>query len=187
MATHAPAESQRMTADDLLAMGDAAKLYELVEGMLVERAMSSIRSSAIAIRVAIALGNYVFQHDLGLVGGADGAYILKQDPQTVRIPDVSFVRADRVPPLHDQFQFLALAPDLVVEVVSPSDRSNEVMEKVREYLDAGVRLIWVVHPEQRMVTVFTPDHVARLLYEEDTLEGGDVLPGFAIPVADLFV
>lgn len=186
MATQTAVETPRMTADDLLEMGDDAKLHELVDGKLVARAMSSIRSSALAIRVAVALGNFVYQHDLGLVGGADGAYILKQDPQTVRIPDVSFVRVDRLPPLDQQFRFLALAPDLAVEVVSPSDRANDVTEKVREYLDAGVRLIWVVHPEQRMVTVFTPDHTARLLYEDDTLDGGDVLPGFSIPVAELF-
>ncbi|HYI15958.1 MAG TPA: Uma2 family endonuclease, partial [Thermomicrobiales bacterium] len=83
-------------------------------------------------------------------------------------------------------RFLELAHDLAVEVVSPSDSANDVQEKVREYLDYGVQLIWVVHPIQRTVTVFRPDRSAHVFYEEDTLDGGDVLPGFSLSVATIF-
>ncbi len=186
MATQTAAETALMTADDLLAMGGEAKLHELVAGLLVDRPMSSFESSAVGATIATAVGTFVYSRQLGRIAGADGAYILKQDPDTVRVADVSFVRMDRLPPVEAWNHFLALAPDLAVEVISPWDTASGVFEKVREYLDAGVRLVWVVHPEQRMVTVFTPDHTARLLYEDDTLDGGDVLPGFSIAVADIF-
>ena len=83
-------------------------------------------------------------------------------------------------------KFLELAPDLAVEVVSPSDSANEIQEKVNEYLDVGVRLIWVVYPIQHTVTVYAADRAGRLLNEADTLDGGDVLPGFSLAVADIF-
>ena len=187
MVTEVAAQTPLMTDDDLLAMGSEAKLHELVEGKLVHRSMASHESSDIAAGIVTALRVFAHSRKMGRVVGADGAYILKHDPHTVRVPDASFVQIDRLPPANERRRFLPLAPDLAVEVISPSDRASEVTAKVREYLDAGVRLIWVVHPEQRMVTVFTPDHLARLLYEDDTLEGGEVLPGFSIPVADLFM
>jgi Uma2 family endonuclease len=175
-----------LTPDDLLAMPDDGYRYELVRGELVRLPMSSHQSSRIAIRIASRLEQFVGPRALGNVAGADGAFILMRDPYTVRIPDVSFVRAERLPPADAWEKFLELAPDLAVEVVSPSDSANDVQEKVREYLDAGVRLIWVVHPMQRTVTVYAADRTARLLYEDDTLDGGEVVPGFSIPVADVF-
>lgn len=111
---------------------------------------------------------------------------MSRDPDTVRILDASFVRVDRLPPPEQRRRFIELAPDLDVEVVSPSDSANDVQAKVREYLDAGVQLIWVVHPVHRTVTVYSADRTAHVLYDDDSLTGGDVLPGFRVRVAEIF-
>ncbi|HUG15529.1 MAG TPA: Uma2 family endonuclease [Thermomicrobiales bacterium] len=187
MTASLPHNLTMLTADDLATMPDDGFRYELDEGELVRLPLSSFNSSSIAATIVSALIVFARPHALGRVAGADGAYILTSDPATVRIPDVSFVRADRLPPKEQWGCFLALAPDLAVEVVSPSDTVADVLDKVREYLDAGVRLIWVVQPSKRMVTVYTQDRTARVLYEDDTLDGGDVLPDFRLPVADVFV
>lgn len=176
-----------LTADDLWSMPkDDRKRFELVRGELVERPMSNFESSDVAAGIVSALRVFAHPRGLGRVVGADGAYILTSDRRSVRVPDASFVAADRLPPPEERRHFLQLAPDLAVEVVSPSDTASGIEAKVRDYLDAGVRLIWVVHPPQRSVTVYTPDRHARLLDEHDTLDGGDVLPGFELKVADLF-
>jgi Uma2 family endonuclease len=175
-----------LTADDLLAMPEDGNRYELLRGELVSTPMSSYESSDIAMGIGSLLRAFAHPRKLGRVAGADGAFILARNPQTVRIPDASFVRMDRLPPPEQRRRFLELAPDLAVEVVSPSDSANDVQEKVREYLDYGVQLIWVVHPLQRTVTVYRPDRSARVLYEEDSLDGGDVLPGFEALVAVIF-
>lgn len=181
-----PTTATLLTADDLLAMPEDGNLYELLRGELVSTPMSSYESSDIAAGIVTVLRTYAHASKLGRVAGADGAFILARDPYTVRIPDASFVRMDRLPPPEQRRRFLELAPDLAVEVVSPSDSANDVQEKVREYLDYGVQLIWVVHPLQRTVTVYRPDRSAHVLYEEDTLDGGDVLPGFSLSVAIIF-
>jgi Uma2 family endonuclease len=169
-----------------MAMPEDGNRYELIRGKLVSTPMSSYESSEIAMTIGSTLRAYASPHKLGRVAGADGAFILQRSPYTVRIPDVSFVRMDRLPPPEQRRQFLELAPDLAVEVVSPSDSANEVQEKVREYLDFGVQLIWVVHPIQRTVTVYTADRNARVLYEDEVLDGAEVLPGFAMTVAEIF-
>jgi Uma2 family endonuclease len=175
-----------LTADDLLAMPDDGYRYELDKGKLVRLPMSSNESSDVAGGVLFALRGFAYPRKLGRVTGADGAYILNRDPYTVRIPDVAFVREERMPPREERRRFLELAPDIAVEVVSPSDSANEVHEKVLEYLDAGVQLVWVVHPIRRTVTVFSPDRVARVLDENATLDGGDILSGFTLAVSDIF-
>jgi Uma2 family endonuclease len=181
-----PTTATLLTPDDLLAMPEDGNRYELIRGELVSTPMSSYESSDIAAGIVTALRTFAHANRLGRVAGADGAFILVRDPYTVRIPDVSFVRIDRLPRREERRQFLQLAPDLAVEVISPSDSANDVQEKVREYLDHGVQLIWVVHPVQRTVTVYTADRNARVLYEDETLDGGDILPGFTLTVADIF-
>lgn len=175
-----------MTAEEFQDLPDDGNRYELVRGELVDLPMSSYRSSATAIRIAIALGTFAHPAQLGTVTGADGAFVLRRGPETTRIPDVSFVCAERVPPDDEQHRFPELAPDLAVAVLSPSDRTSETNARVLDYLDAGVRLVWVVDPPQRTVTVHTADGIARTLRETDTLDGGDVLPGFTLAVADIF-
>lgn len=185
MATE-PTTATLLTADDLLAMPEDGNRYELLRGELVSTPMSSYESSDIAAGIVTALRTYAHSRKLGRVAGADGAFILVRDPYTVRIPDASFVRMNRLPPPEQRRRFLELAPDLAVEVVSPSDSANAVHEKVLEYLGAGVQLVWVVHPIQRTVTVYSKDMLAHVLGEDNTLDGGDLLPGFTLAVADIF-
>jgi Uma2 family endonuclease len=129
------------------------------------------------------LGSFVKERKLGDIG-PDGGFILARDPDVVLVPDVSFVRAGRLS--DDQAGFMPLAPDLAVEVISPSNSAPEMSRRVRLYLDAGVRLVWVVDPSQRTITAYAPDRTARMFVDGETLDGGDVLPGFRLPVGELF-
>jgi Uma2 family endonuclease len=128
---------------------------------------------------------FVEMHDLGEAHGADAGYILRRNPDTVRAPDASFVRKERLVDLDDE-GYLPLAPDLAVEVVSPSNTVNEMSKKVHEYLEAGTSIVWVVEPLRRQVTVYTPGPVVLIYRDGDTLDGGDVLPGFTLSVTYIF-
>jgi Uma2 family endonuclease len=160
------------------------RLYELVDGVLVEKVMGFLES-ALAVWIAHLLQEFVNGHDLGFLTGADGTIRLL--PRLVRIPDVSFFSWDRVPnremptdPIPD------LAPDLAVEVLSEGNTEKEMKRKLKEYFLAGARLVWYVDPATRTVTVYTaPDRRVRLS-EDQTLSGGDVLPGLALPLRKVF-
>ncbi len=121
----------------------------------------------------------------GLIGPEIG-FRLPGMENVLLAPDVAYVREDRVPPRGQRTGFLSLAPDLAVEVLSPSNTASEMNDKVLLYLEAGTRLVWVVDPRRRSVAVHTPDRLARTLLVGDTLDGGDVLPGLALLVAELF-
>jgi Uma2 family endonuclease len=179
-------DTKLMTAEELMELPDDGNRYELICGELVQLPMSSMESSSIAAVIIGELIAFVRPQRLGLVMATDGAYILGRDPDTTRVPDASFIRADRVPPPAERRRFANLAPDLAVEVISPSDRASEVTTKVLTYLEKGVRLVWVVDPPTRTVTIYAPDGNARVLHDTDTLDGGDVLPGFSLPVIDIF-
>jgi Uma2 family endonuclease len=184
----------RMTVDDLLAMHeDASWQYELVEGRLVRMPASGFEAARIAGRLIIALGGFVETYDLGAVTGPDGTYNLTPlgaPEETGLVPDVAFVRADRLPAQTDPAyaKALRLAPDLVAEVVSPSQYHPEMHEKARRYLTAGVRLVWLVWPKPRQVEVWRPgsDQPWQTLGITDELDGLDVLPGFIYSLVRLF-
>ena len=178
-----------LTADDVLRMPELADVkYELVAGEL--RVMEPARGAhgLVEINLLGALIPYVRAHGLGALFTPDTGFRLKRDPDTVRAPDVAFVRAGRLAPegLDNDAGFVELAPDLAVEVTSARDTVASLGEKIAEYLEVGVHLVWVVDPANRMVTVYAADRSARLLTEADALDGSDVLPGFHCPVADLF-
>jgi Uma2 family endonuclease len=116
----------------------------------------------------------------------DTGFKIASDPDTVRAPDVAYVTAERLPPPEQRPGYFEGAPDLAVEIVSPTDTVSELGEKVEEYLAVGVRGIWIVDPANRTVTVHEPGQPVRILRELDTLEGGDVVPGFRCPVSELF-
>ena len=175
--------AELMTADQLLQMPDDGKLYELVEGVLIEVSPASSLSSAVAAIILVKLGGFVFLHKLGMVFGADHGMRLQTGPDTVRAPDVSFVRADRIPPGGLEEGFFPGAPDLAVEVLSPTDRMPNVLRKVRQYLDAGTRLVWVIDPRARAATVFHLDGRWIHVPEDGALDGGEVVPGFRLPLA----
>jgi Uma2 family endonuclease len=178
--------SRRMTVEELEQTPLEGR-YELIDGELVEMSPSGDRASSTAATVTIHLGNHVLPRRLGRIYGADAGFVLFPDRVLVRVPDVSFVRAERLPSEADRDRFARLAPDLAVEVVSPTDRMTDVVAKVMMYQDAGVPLVWVIDPRERWVMVYEGDRPIRLLREGEELDGGNVLPEFRVPVADLFL
>ena len=183
--TQAP--DRLMTAEELLDLPDDGKQYELVRGKLICMAGTSTLPAVVALNVASELRVFVRQHKLGICGGADWGFILARDPDVVRLPDGAFVRSERVPATGIPPGFWAGPPDAAVEVVSPSDRFKDVMEKAQDYMDAGTRLLWVIDPEARRAWVFRPGTVTRSIDENGVLDGEDVLPGFSLPLRDVLV
>jgi Uma2 family endonuclease len=172
--------------DEIAALPSDQFRYDLIQGELYRMSPASARHGEIAMEIAWHIKTFVTEHQLGTVYAAETGFLLGRDPDTLLAPDVAFVRGDRLPEPARQQGFLALAPDLVVEVVSPSDTSRYVSDKVLTYLDAGCQLVWVVEPERRTVTVWTPDRAARVIMAQERLEGGNVLPGFGLNLADIF-
>jgi Uma2 family endonuclease len=155
---------------------------ELEDGVIIEMAESKPINTVTAMRIGYFFNAWVIPRDLGFVTGADGGYKLAE--KRVRLPDVGFISKERLPKIPKRFE---IAPDLAVEVVSPDE---DVFKKVREYIAAGTRLVWTVYPDEKTVYVFRPAESAELRVQQfgldDTLDGGDVLPGFALPVRDIF-
>ena len=160
--------------------------WELIDGELVEMTPAGFESSSLGHRIGRIVGNFVDAHRLGRMSGADGGYVLFPDRDTIRIPDVAFVREERLPPAEERTRFLRLAPDLAVEVLSPSDSASEVVIKLEMYREAAVPLIWLVDPEKATITVIAAGQPGEVLKRGDMLDGGDVLPGFRVSVADIF-
>jgi Uma2 family endonuclease len=158
---------------------------ELAEGRLVREPRPGARHGVVVGDLFRTLDSFVRDRDLGRVVIETG-FLLAEDPPTVRGPDVAFIAAEHLPVGPVPEGFWRLAPDLAVEVVSPSDSAAEVQEKVLQYLDAGTRTVWVVQPRTRTVEVWRPGADMRVIREEETLEGGDVLPGLRLEVRSLF-
>ena len=175
-----------MTADELLMLPDDGKRYELIEGVLNERALSGVVHGWTAMEAGALIYEYVRPRGLGAVFAPGTGFVLSTDPDTVRAPDAAFVAADRLPPGDPPPGYLRLAPDLVVEAVSPSDATSDLQSKVFAWLDAGCRLVWVVYPNTRSVTVYRSREDVRVLGEADTLNGSPVFDGFSAEVRDLF-
>ena len=177
--------SRQMTVEQLEREGAPEGRYELINGELVDMSPSAPLSGLIAGLFAMFLGQHVRAGNLGGVFVADAGFVLFPGQETVRVPDVCFVRGDRMPPASFQ-GFYRLAPDLVIEVVSPSDRLPEVAAKARLWLEAGSRLVWVVYPATRSVTVYEPGQEPFDVSADGELTGGDVLPEFRLAVSEVF-
>jgi len=163
---------------------DEDRLCELVDGVLVEKPMG-LRESLLAGLILTYLRGFVDPRDLGLVTGPDGTFLLF--PGLVRIPDVAFISWPRVPEgCVPEEAIPSIAPDLAVEVVSETNTPKEMARKRREYFDAGVLLVWMVDPKHRTVAVFTGPEESRTLDVTQTLDGGEVLPGFTLELSILF-
>lgn len=175
-----------LTADELFALPDDDYRYDLVKGELRKMSPAGSRHGAFIARLTVALGQFVEANDLGEVFGAETGFKLASNPDTVRAPNVAFIRAERVPAGEITEKFWPGEPDLAVEVVSPWDTLYEVDEKIEDYLAAGVRLVWIINPKKRTVTIHRAGVAAQTLTEQDALEGGDVLPGFRYELARLF-
>lgn len=177
------------TPDELAVLPDGAR-FELVNGHLVERKMGN-ESSLIGGRVYGILFVFLSSHRLGKLFPADAGFqCFADDRNRVRKPDVSFVRTGRLPGDQPSKGFDRVAPDLVVEVISPGDTAEEVEDKVDDYVSAGVPLIWVVYPNTRTVRIHRPRTAAAgpisNLCGDDVISGENVLPGFTCPVRAFF-
>lgn len=177
---------QPMTADELFLMKDDGFRYDLVKGELRKMSPAGSEHGAIIIRLTVALGQYVEENDLGEVFAAETGFKLASNPDTVLGPDVAFVSNENIPPTGIPVKYWPGAPDLAVEVISPGNTRREIEEKIEEYLAAGVRLVWIISPKHRIVTVHRPDIEPATLTESDALDGQDVVPGFHYSIARLF-
>lgn len=179
---------QRMTAEELFRMPDDGFRYELIRGELRRMSPAGHQHGRIAMNITLPLAQHVKGHRLGVVYAAETGFKLAADPDVVRAPDVAFVRQERVEETGNTVEgYWPGAPDLAVEVVSPNDTYTAVEEKVCDWLDAGVRMVIVVNPRRRLVTVYRSLTQVVVLREHDTLDGGDVVPGWSLPVAEVFV
>ncbi len=184
--TTATATAKLITAEEFFQMPqpEDGSPQELVRGVIVTIPPPGTQHGICCSTVVLHLGVFVKDNKLGMVACNDAGFITERGPDTVRGPDVSFWSRERLPGVPKGYT--EVAPDLVVEVVSPSDHYSRIHTKVRHYLERGVRMVWVVDPEDRSVTVYRSRQQAAILYEADTLGGDDVVPGFVCPVAALF-
>jgi Uma2 family endonuclease len=173
------------TEEDVIRVLDREKRpCELVEGTLVEKPMGT-EESIIAGLILTYLNNFVRPRKLGVVTGEAGT--LKLFPGMVRIPDVAFISWDRLPGRKRPTVPIPLvAPDLAVEVLSASNTKLEIDRKLREYFSAGVRMVWVVDPKKRIAQIYTSARRSKRITEKQSLDGGSVLPGFVLPLKELF-
>ncbi|MCS6872943.1 MAG: Uma2 family endonuclease, partial [Anaerolineae bacterium] len=177
----------KLTGDDLLEIqAQTGKRYELIDGELVEMAPTGMPHSAIEFNIAFLLGQYVRQRQLGRILVGEVGFYVRNDPYTVRGADVAFIRREKLPQTGLPEGFSTIVPDLVVEVVSPNDRSADIAAKVAEWLAFGVETVWVVYPSERTVHVHRQSDTSQVLSGDDLLEGSGALAGFNVPVRAIF-
>jgi Uma2 family endonuclease len=179
-------QTRLMTADEFLEMSDDGLLHELVRGELVTMSLPGGRHGKVTLKIGRLVGNHVEDSHLGDTFAAETGFLIERDPDTVRGPDVAFVRAERLRQITNPDKHIPFAPDLVVEVISPTNRPDRVDEKVQEWLAAGSSAVWTVDPAAKTVTVHRPGSEPVTLTEDEVIVGGDVLPGFACRVGLFF-
>ena len=179
-------EAKLLTAGDLLRLYGKGVRGELIRGELCETMPTGGEHGEVVVNLVIALGNFVKPRSLGRIAASDSGVWLERDPDTVREPDIAFFSTDKIPAGVRVTGYYETAPDLVVEVVSPNDSTREINDKARMWLSHGVRLVWVLDPDTRTVTIHPIDGDVMTLAGTDTLDGQDVLPGFSCNVADIF-
>jgi Uma2 family endonuclease len=169
-------------ADDLLAIANSAQDFELIEGELIPTAPTDYEQGSLQVRISSLVYDHARANDLGEVV-TEAGFILGRNPDTVLAPDVAFVPIAKVP--KQRADFAELAPDLVVESISLGNSPAEIERKLVIYLQAGVRAVWIVYPRARQVVAHGPDLPPKRCGESDSVDGGDVLPGLSIPVAEI--
>jgi Uma2 family endonuclease len=182
-----PRPDRPWNSDDLLALADEESRYELVRGDLLMMSPASPVQGNYAARLTAVLLQYVEEHNLGNVYTAEPGFMLHAEPQSViRAPDVAFVSMERIPPAEQQAGFWPLAPDLAIEIISPSETADSIQEKVQDYLTAGTRLVWLVYPRSKLVVEYQPAAQIRQYGLDESLDGGAVVPGFCYALQRLF-
>jgi Uma2 family endonuclease len=179
--------TQQVTADELLSMPKDGFRYELVKGELIKMSPAGSEHGAIIMNLAAPLTMFVKANQLGVVFGAETGFKIATGPDTVRAPDIAFVRRERIPESGIPKKFWPGAPGLAVEVLSPGDSFEEVAEKGADWLNAGASAVWIVSPKRRNVTIYRSPTDMKILSENDVLEGQEVVPGFSCKVAEIFV
>lgn len=175
-----------ITADELLEMELPPGRYDLIDGELYHMAAAGGGHGRLTMQITLPVGNYVVGHGLGEVFAAETGFVLAEDPDVVVAPDLAFVRSGRLEPRWHRRGYLRIVPDFAVEVVSPSDYPKLIQLKLDKYLEARIPLLILVYPEQQSVRVFRDGREAEVLGIDDVLDGGDVLPGFQLAMAELF-
>ena len=187
MVPSAAVQPRLVTADELLVMPDDGFRHELVDGEVFVSPPPGEEHGAVAAEILVSLGSHVRAHALGRVFAAETGFRTSSAPDTVMAPDAAFVSRGRIEQVAISKGYRAGAPDLAVEVVSPSDSFAEVEAKVARWLAAGCRMVVVVNPGRRAATVYRSRADIVLLMEGDVLDGGDVVPGWTLPLRDLFM
>ena len=175
-----------VTADQLLHMPSDGCRHELVAGELRSMTLAGWRHGQVGGRLLGLMATMIGPSRVGEIFSAETGFLLSRDPDTVRAPDIAFIRKDRLPPALPEDSFWPGPPDLAVEVVSPRDTYREVDKEVKAWLDAGAMMVWVVNPNGRSISVYRSATDIKILTENDQLTGEDVLPGFACRVGDIF-
>jgi Uma2 family endonuclease len=178
---------QRLTAEDLFDLNVPDEKTELVDGELLRMSPAGGEHGVVALRIGARLLTFVEERDLGVVCAAETGFLVRRDPDTVRAPDAAFVSRERMGKDRPPKKFWPLAPDLAVEVVSPSETAELVQERLRDWFAAGTRAVWMLYPGTASVHAYRSPSEVRILQRDDVLTGDDdLLPGFSCPVAGLF-
>lgn len=178
------ADRPRLTGKELARLGDIGR-SELVKGEIVYMSPTGFWHGSVESRISRALSNFVSAQELGTVFSGEVGIYTQRKPDTIRATDIGFISRARMAKVKSK-SYLDVAPELVVEVLSPDDRWNDLMDKLDEYFTIGVNLVWVADPRRQQVYVYRSVTDVQRLLAEDTLTGGEVLPGFSVPVAELF-
>lgn len=171
------------TVDDLLGMPKDGRVYELVDGEIIV-SPAGMRHSSVSARITAVLGNFVFKNRLGEVFTENAGYQLPSG--NVRSPDVSFVKSEKLPGGQPPVGYGQLVPDIAIEVLSPGDSMRQIADKVGEYIECGVPLVWVVDPERKTVTAYRSLTDTQRFTADDIITMEPVLPGFSCRVSEFF-
>ena len=176
-----------MTAEELLLLPTGmGKRYELINGELRTMSPAGYEHGGIAMDLGYLIRHYVGQHKLGRVVAAETGFIVRRNPDTVRAPDTGFLSNQRLQQFgRPKRGYYPCAPDLVVEVLSPDDRQDDIDEKIEDWFAGGANLVWIVNPRRKTVTVYRSLQDIRILTEHESLDGETVLPGFACPLSEV--
>jgi Uma2 family endonuclease len=179
-------ETKLITAEELLRMPDDGFRYELVKGELLRMSPTGDEHGDVTMALASPLYQHVKSNDLGKVYAAETGFKLESNPDTVRAPDIAFVCKTRTRESGRIQGYRDGAPDLAVEVLSPGNARREMADKIKDYFAGGALMVWVVNPKAKSVIVYRSSSDFTTLTENDTLDGGEVVPGFQITVAEIF-